>query len=178
MKGINRCPTTNISDRYAASFARVRPSTLQMDCGSKNPSNQPPSTSGGTCPPRSGANAGKRTRTRTIARSSMISQPTTIRPRSVSNSRRLQSSEHNDRARDGQCEAEHNARPGGPPHSVRQTKPECRHGAIWPIAPGMATALTESKSCSEKCSPTPTSGGWHRLRRVAVRVPDPRRSQV
>ena len=39
----------------------------------------------------------------------------------------LQSSEHNDRARDGQCEAEHNARPGGPPHSVRQTKPECRH---------------------------------------------------
>jgi hypothetical protein len=39
----------------------------------------------------------------------------------------LQGPKHNDRARDGQGEAEHHARPNGPPHSVRHTKPECRH---------------------------------------------------
>ena len=88
--------------------------------------------------------------------SSTISQPTAMRPCVVSTSRRSCSA----RSRTTVL-ATDRARPNTSPASVDQPRnqasaqPSALATMIWTIAPGTAIDFTDSRSLSEKCSPTP-----------------------
>ena len=102
------------------------------------------------------AAAGSSTSASTMARSSTTSQPTAMRPRSVSRMCRS-------------CKARiittvlatESARPNTRPAAHDQPSTRARPApisvasAIWPIAPGTAMRATDIRSLSEKCSPTP-----------------------
>ena len=103
-----------------------------------------------------GASAGNSTSVSTIAMSSTISQPTAMRPRSVSSKRRscIARSSTTVLATD-------KARPNTTPALIDQPShhaspmPSAVATAICAMAPGMAMRPTESRSSSEKCRPTP-----------------------
>ncbi len=86
-----------------------------------------------------------------------ISQPTAMRPRSVSTSRRsCRSAEQHHGARHRQRQAEHAARRRASSRATSRRR--CRAGSRsvdLRQAPGTAMARTDSRSSSEKCSPTP-----------------------
>ena len=109
-------------------------------------------------PPSSAASAGSSTSASTIARSSTISQPTAMRPRSVSrHAALLERAQQHDGAGDREREAEDEAaRRATSPSSWRRAAPssggDARSGRS---RPARRCARTASRSSSEKCRPTP-----------------------
>ena len=99
---------------------------------------------------------GNSTSASTMAMSSTISQPTAMRPRSVSTSRRSCNARSSTTVL-----ATDNARPNTSPSPIGQPShaaspmPSRVAQAICTMAPGMAIFLTESRSSREKCRPTP-----------------------
>ena len=91
-----------------------------------------------------------------MAMSSTISQPTAMRPRSVSISLRSCSARSNTTvlATDSASPNTTPALTDQPIHAASPT-PSSVAQTIWAMAPGMAMARTESRSSSEKCRPTP-----------------------
>ena len=107
-------------------------------------------------PWNSAASPGSSTSTSTMAMSCTISQPTVMRPRSVSTSRRSCNTRSSttvlatDSAMPKMTPA-----PGGQPSDQPSRHAERRGDQALRQRPGMAMARTDSKSLSEKCSPTP-----------------------
>ena len=155
-------PITSISATKAETFRAVTPSVPHRPVTPSRVSSQPlagPSPVAGVTellPPNSPASGGMRTRVSTITRSSTMSQPTAMRPRSVSTRRRSCSARNSttvlatERARPKISPA-----PSDQPISRARPTPIAVATAIWPSAPGTAIVLTESRSFSEKCRPTP-----------------------
>ena len=85
-----------------------------------------------------------------------MSQPTVMRPRSVSSSRRSCSRRSSTTvlATESAMPKTRPA-PGVQPCHQPTAMPSGAATAAWAIAPGMAMARTESRSSSEKCKPTP-----------------------
>ena len=142
--GITRLPTISMTATKAATLAAVIPSASAISLTlAPSPCSNPATT-------------GSRTSASTMATSSTISQPTAIRPRSVSTRRR------SCRARSRTTVlATDSARPNTSPAPISQPShaaspmPSRVAQAIWTMAPGMAIFLTERRSSSEKCRPTP-----------------------
>jgi hypothetical protein len=109
-----------------------------------------------TSPFNSPAIAGSSTNVSTIARSSTMSQPTAIRPRSLSTRRRSCSArssttvEATDRARPNTSPP-----PTGQPSKWPRVMPSSVATVICTTAPGIAILRTDMRSFIEKCSPTP-----------------------
>ena len=148
MKATNATSLSTVIARIPGT-PRLMPST---------PSTQPASGSA-ACPPSplaTVASAGIRTSASTIARSSTISQPTAIRPFSLSMRWRSCSA-----LSSTTVEATESARPNSSPPpsvqpiSVASPSPRPVAPAICTSAPGIATARTDSRSLREKWSPTP-----------------------
>jgi hypothetical protein len=91
-----------------------------------------------------------------MARSSTISQPTAMRPRSVSISRRSCKARNSTTvlATDS-AKPKTNPAPTDQPNIQARPVPRVVAKAICTTAPGSAMARTESRSLSEKCRPTP-----------------------
>src|SRR5262249_42057635 len=85
---------------------------------------------------RTGASAGSRTSVKTMAMSSTISQPTAMRPRSVSSKRRSCIAQEHDRARHRQGKTEHKARAHGPAEPPCQSHAEQRGARDLPDGAG------------------------------------------
>ena len=102
------------------------------------------------------ASAGSSTSTSTIARSSTTSQPTAMRPRSVS-SRRRSCKVRSTTTVLATDSAAPKISPALSDHPCSQASaaPSTVATAICASAPGTAMARTDSSSCSENCSPTP-----------------------
>ena len=107
-------------------------------------------------PLRMGTSAGSITSVSTMTRSSTISQPTAMRPRSVLMMRR------SCRARSSTTVlATDSARPKvipapiGQPSRLPSPTPKAVATAICTMAPGTAMSRTDHRSFSEKCRPTP-----------------------
>ena len=159
IQGITRRPTTSMKPTKAASLTTVRPRIVQrLVCRPlrRSMTLMKGSWSSTVAAPASPASAGISTSERTMAMSSTISQPTAMRPRSLStiwrSCRALSSTT---------VEATESARPKISPASSVQpmTRPSPRPMAVAPAictsAPGMATARTDSRSLREKWRPTP-----------------------
>ncbi len=106
--------------------------------------------------PERPANAGINTSASTMAKSSTISQPTAMRPFSVSTSR-LSCSALSNTTVEATDSASPNRMPAPRPQpsTVANPSPSNVANAICTSAPGIASARTLIKSLSEKCSPTP-----------------------
>ncbi len=149
MRGNTRLPTTSISAMNAATFSIVTPSVLQTP---------PPAAcaSPGGVPPSRPATGGSSTSTSTITRSSTTSQPTAMRPLTVSTSPRPSSARSSttvlatDSARPNTSAA-----PTLQPHASASAPPSSVATVICTTAPGSAILRTASRSRSEKCRPTP-----------------------
>ena len=102
------------------------------------------------------ARSGRSTSASTVSRSSTISQPTAILPRSVS-IRRRSCSARNKTTVLATDNASPNTRPAPTVQPIRSARPSPSSvaTAICAIAPGTAIARTDSRSFSEKCRPTP-----------------------
>ena len=143
--GITRLPTISMTATKAMILAAVTPRAFPISDALAPPS-----------PWSSPAMTGNRTSARTMAMSSTISQPTAIRPRSVSISLRSCNARNSttvlatDSARPNTSPA-----PMPQPSQAASPMPSRVAQAICAIAPGMAIFLTESRSSSEKCRPTP-----------------------
>ncbi len=100
--------------------------------------------------------AGKSTSTSTMPMSWTTSQPTVMRPRSVSSRRRSwrNLSSTTVLATDSAMPKSSPA-PGGQPMAQPSSMPRGVATTAWAMAPGMAMARTDNRSSREKCSPTP-----------------------
>lgn len=153
---MTRRPTTSMTTTKAATLASVMPTTPQMPLLSDSDSKPLAWASACSWPPSTPASAGSSTSASTMAKSSTISQPTAMRPRSVSIRRR------SCKARSSTTvEATESASPKTSPAPIDQPSIQARPAPsavakpIWTIAPGTAMARTDNRSFSEKCSPTP-----------------------
>ena len=154
---MTRRPTTSISATKAATLASVTPSTPQMPRLAGRAKDLDAAVGvRRSVPPSTPASAGSSTSASTIARSSTISQPTAMRPRSVSIMRRSCSARSSTTV-----VATDSARPKTRPAPIDQPSaqasaaPSTVAKAICTTAPGTAMARTDSRSFSEKCRPTP-----------------------
>ena len=152
-QGITRRPMTKVTMINRTTFAIVkrivpkRPNCSHCASGSASPA---------TFPPNEVDRAGMSTSARTIARSSTISHPTAMRPRSVSI--KLRSCRERRSTTVLAVErANPKTMPPPTPHPMTRPKqsPNNVATAICTMAPGMAIALTDRRSLTEKCSPTP-----------------------
>ncbi|GAV34304.1 hypothetical protein ROTAS13_01969 [Roseomonas sp. TAS13] len=141
--GMTRRPTSSITATKAETFARVMPRIVATSPAETLP------------PAEIWPTTGSSTSATTITRSSTTSQPTAIRPRSVS-SRRL-----SPRARVSTTVlATDRARPKTMPAWRLQPRAQAKAmpisvaTAICTTAPGTAMLRTDIRSFSEKCSPT------------------------
>ncbi len=146
--GMTRRPTTSITATNRPSCTNVQPmlvSTLPRVWCSLAASG-----------PNTPAITGIITSASTQARSSTISQPTAILPRWVS-SRRRSSIARSSTTVLAVASAKPNTTPWmtGQPINAARPQPSRVATRIWPMAPGMAMALTAIRSFSEKCRPTP-----------------------
>ena len=102
------------------------------------------------------ASGGNSTSTSTIARSSTTSQPTAMRPLTVSSSPRPSSALSNTTVLATDNESPNTiAPPSGQPHQSAIAAPSAVATVICTIAPGNAILRTDNRSPSEKCKPTP-----------------------
>ena len=148
--GSSRRPTTSISTTKAVTLARVMPTVVQISPAWGATAASPP------CALSTPASAGSSTRTSTITRSSTTSQPTANWPL-TDLSRPLASSARSsttvlatDRHRPNTMAA-----PRSQPQSMATPPPSAVATAICTTAPGTAIFLTDIRSASEKCRPTP-----------------------
>ena len=148
VQGITRRPTSSMKATNAPSLTSV-----QAMATTKRPK------LAGSSPvalPKVSASTGSITSASTMAMSSTISQPTAMRPRRVSSSRRSSIARNSTTVL-----ATDSARPNTKPLSGVQPMPQASAQprpvatAICAMAPGIAIALTSSRSSSEKCRPTP-----------------------
>ena len=144
--GTTRRPTTNIRPRNAATLASVTPIAPA----------RPAPAPAAAVPPRRPARAGSSTRTRTVKRSSTISQPTAILPSPESSAPRSSRARRSttvlatDRQRPKTIPD-----PQDQPHRCATAAPRAVAAAIWNTAPGTAIPRTAIRSRGEKCRPTP-----------------------
>ncbi len=147
IQGIARRPTISIRATKAATLPRVSPSAPARASGSSAAPSVPFSAP---------ATAGSSTSASTIARSSTISQPTAIRPRSVSSRCRSCSARSSTTVLATDSASPNTRRsPIGQPSSQPSPAPSSVARPICTSAPGIAIARTDSRSRSEKCRPTP-----------------------
>lgn len=150
--GMTRRPTTSISTTKPATLARVRARVVHT----LSPPNHSTVGVATVRPPSAPDTAGSSTRARTMARSSTMSQPTAIRPCSLSTMRRSWSARSSTTVL-ATDRATPKTRPAPTPHPMPQASamPMRVATAICTTAPGMAMARTDSRSLREKCRPTP-----------------------
>ncbi|MNM56393.1 hypothetical protein D3C81_675620 [compost metagenome] len=146
--GITRRPTTSITATNRPNCTKVQP----MDASRPVTDGLLPLASG----PNTSAITGIITSASTQARSSTINQPTAILPRVVS-SRRRSSMARSSTTVDAVASEKPKITPCsvGQPISAATPQPSRVATRIWPMAPGMAIALTSIRSFNEKCRPTP-----------------------
>ena len=156
-QGMTRRPTTSMKPTKAATLSTVSPNMPQTPIST--PARRVTKDTKGSCTPVSPlrlAMAGTMTSASTMARSSTISQPTAMRPRSVS-IRRRSCRALSSTTVDATDKARPNSRPAPRLQPIRLARPRPSNVAkpICTRAPGMASARTLIRSLSEKCSPTP-----------------------
>ena len=145
--GITLRPTTIIRTMKAATSSKVQP---MVD------SSEAPDADDAAVPPSTAASGGRSTRTSTVARSSTTSQPTAMRPFMVSSTPRASSAFRSTTVLAHDSDTPNSKPwPHGQPHHHASPMPSRVAQLIWTTAPGMAMRLTESRSLSEKCRPTP-----------------------
>ena len=146
-QGTARRPTTSINATNAATFTRVQAIAATRP---ESPAAAAP------VPPRGTASAGSRTRTRTVTRSSTMSQPTAIRPSPVSSSPRSSRARRSTTVLATESEMPKTMpEPQDHPHRRDTTAPRAVAARIWTIAPGTAMRRTARRSPGEKWRPTP-----------------------
>jgi hypothetical protein len=136
-QGITRRPTIIIKPMKAPTCSSVLAMVIQT-------ASLPDTAT--ALPPRSAASGGKRTNTRTVAKSSTISQPTAIRPFMLSSIPRASSALSNTTvlAQDND-KPKSNPWPHGQPHHQDAAIPSSVAQVICTTAPGTAIRLTASK---------------------------------
>ncbi|MNR36144.1 hypothetical protein D3C85_1540390 [compost metagenome] len=107
-------------------------------------------------PPSRPLSGGSSTSTSTMARSSTISQPTAMRPLTLSSTPRSSSARSSTTVlATDRHKPNTSASPAGQPHHNAVAAPSAVATAICTTAPGTEMRFTAIRSDSEKCRPTP-----------------------
>ena len=144
--GRMRRPTSSISPMNSDTCNRVLPMVHHSE----------PPGAAASPPPSRPAKGGSSTSTSTVAKSSITSQPTAMRPFMDARMPRASSAFSNTTVLAHESDTPNtSAAPRLQPHQLASRAPSTVATPICTTAPGMAMRLTDSRSSSEKCNPTP-----------------------
>ena len=148
IKGTKRLPIINIKAIKPATLSKVMAKVIQIFAVGSDPAIG--------VPPSKTAVAGRRTKTRTITKSSTNNQPTAIFPLTeLSKPRSPKALSKTTVLAQERLKPKTKAEPKLQPHIMEMPIPSKVATAICKIAPGSAMRRTCIKSLKEKCIPTP-----------------------